>query len=116
MNILFVCTSNSDRSPALEKHFSEKYTEHKYRSVGINRYHCERKGTKLLHPEDMNWANLIIFAEQIHLKKATPLFRPDTAFFVLELGHYEKGKMAGYVQKAEEKLLAQEPFCKIFNS
>ena len=47
MNILFICTSNNDRSPALEKYYREKYPEHKYKRAGINKYFTTKKRNSL---------------------------------------------------------------------
>lgn len=68
MKILFICTSNTDRSPALEKYFSSVYPQHEYRSAGINKYFCTQKGTHYLTQDDIDWTDLIVFAEHIHLK------------------------------------------------
>lgn len=67
LKVLILCTSNKDRSPAVEKYLREIYQNSEFRSAGVNNYFCNKKGTKLVTREDISWCNLILFAEQIHL-------------------------------------------------
>lgn len=67
MNILFICTSNKDRSPALEKYFTANYKKHKFQSAGINKYFCGLNETKFLTIEALEKADLVVFCEKIHL-------------------------------------------------
>src|SRR3990167_3615231 len=62
--VIFICTSNKDRSPALEKYFSAVYPQHEYRSAGINKYFTSQK--YYLKQEDLDWADLVVFAEDMH--------------------------------------------------
>lgn len=118
MNILFVCTSNKDRSPALERHFREKYPQHKYRSAGINRHHTHGKGTRLISELDVTWADFIAYAEEVHKEHVKSMFRGDIhskTFFkhiILNLGDYDKDNMQQYVLDAEKKIL--EAFPEVF--
>jgi predicted protein tyrosine phosphatase len=110
---LFVCTSNYDRSPALEKHFREHYPFLIYRSAGINKYHCSKKGTNYLKQSDIDWADFIVFCEDIH---KDIVFRNYTFYnsdnptkmkhgLTLRLGNYEKGNITDeYLKRAEIKL------------
>jgi len=69
MNVLFICTSNKDRSPALEKYFKFMYPKHEYRSAGVNKYFCEKKSTHYVTYNDLYvWADLIVCAEKIHIE------------------------------------------------
>ncbi len=68
LKILFVCTSNRDRSPALENYFKEVLPQHEYKSAGINKYFCEQKDTHLITASDLNWADIIFVAEDVHKK------------------------------------------------
>lgn len=68
MNILFVCTSNKDRSPALETHFRVNHPKHEYRSAGINSWFTKKHGTHHVTSDDIRWADAIIYAEDIHYK------------------------------------------------
>lgn len=79
MNILFLCTSNKDRSPALEKHFREKYPMHKYRSA-ISREITQNYGSFYeMEPErvDMFYtflgiANMALKGIPEHLETSNP--------------------------------------------
>lgn len=65
-NILFVCTSCKDRSPALVQYFSATAPNNYYRCAGVNKYFCTQKGTHYLTEEDVEWADTIVFAEPVH--------------------------------------------------
>lgn len=107
LKFLFVCTSNADRSPALEKYFREIYPQHEYRSAGVNKYFTSKKGTHYLTQKDMDWADLIVFAESKHLTFTDRDFciSPSQATFVLDCGNYLKGNIhQGYINCAEQKL------------
>lgn len=105
MNVLFVCTSNKDRSPALEQYFRENFSKHFYRSCGINKYHCEQKGTKYMNESDADWAELVIFCEDIHRDVFMQAFpRSFYQYVMLRLGDYQSGHMAQYCKDAESIL------------
>lgn len=127
MHCLFICTSNADRSVALEKHFQVKYLHHDFRSAGINKYHTSKKGTHLLTTEDLNWADLLVFAEEVHFNKVIGLEvvqpclynhdliefsgakfdfeQKNRTYVILKLGKYEKGNInQEYLSKAESIL------------
>ena len=106
MKILFVCTSNKDRSPALEKHFREKYPQHEYRSAGINRFFTTQNGTHLIEREDVDWCDYVICAERIHYDFIFRHIITDFGkpYIILNAGDYEKGDMDDYVLVAESKI------------
>ncbi len=66
MNILFVCTANKERSRTAEIFFQNKYTEHRFRSAGINKYLSQRHGGIWLQPYMLDKADKIICMEQEH--------------------------------------------------
>ena len=66
MNILFVCTANRDRSRTAEIHFQHKYTEHRFRSAGVNKFLSERHGGILVQRYMLDIADRIICAEHVH--------------------------------------------------
>lgn len=117
MKILFVCTSNKDRSPALEQFFTQSWGKHEYRSAGVNRYFTSKKQTHYLTQEDLDWADLIVCSEQIHLdvihrdfqliKDANKKFTQiDEYCVVLNCGDYKQGQVGeDYLLKAENKLV-----------
>jgi predicted protein tyrosine phosphatase len=108
MNILFICTSNKDRSPALEKYFAERYPHHAYRSAGVNKYLTGKNGTHYLTHEDIAWAHILVFAETIHFEIAQRDFGnaiKQKARTCMNLGTYERGNInAAYLQEAESHL------------
>lgn len=77
-NVLIVCTSNKDRSPALQEYLGMVFPDHEYRSAGINEYFCQKKGTHLITVDDVFWADLIVFAEDVHLKVTCDRFGGHT--------------------------------------
>lgn len=109
MNILFVCTSNKDRSPALEQYFKEKYPNNEYKSAGVNRYFTSKKETHYLTIEDIAWAELIVFAEDIHHTIVHRDFKESRigwrCSITLNLGEYKQGQIEkSYLLSAENKL------------
>lgn len=109
MTILFICTSNKDRSPALQNYFKEVYPQHEYRSAGVNRYFTSKKGTHYLTQEDIDWANIIVYAEKVHWQVTHKLFPENVIKYkgelVLELGNYQQGCINDdYLMNAEIKL------------
>lgn len=107
LKIIFICTSNKDRSVALEKFFREKYPQNEYRSAGINKYFTTVKGTHYLTEEDVAWVDLMVFAETIHHAITHKRFL-DMGLkksIILNCGEYEQGNVGeDYLLKAEEKL------------
>ena len=117
MNILFICTSNKDRSPALQEYFSFVHNQHQYKSAGINKYFCEKNNTHYLTQEDIDWADVLVFAEDIHytifvrdfakdkisLPEGRYLCRIDGKHFdILRCGEYEEGAVnEDYLTKSE---------------
>lgn len=110
MRVLFICTSNKDRSPALEKYFKDVYSHNEYRSAGVNKYFTTKKGTHYLTNEDIDWAELIIYAEDIHYDVACKNFKEETNIclkdcITLNLGEYKQGQIGeDYLMKAEKKI------------
>lgn len=120
--IIFICTSNKDRSVSLEKYFRAVYPQHEYRSAGINKYFCTTKGTHYLSQEDLDWADWVVFAEDIHFDVTVRNFSLSKHRFIgekigkshppiisnytiLNCGEYKQGCVGDdYILKAEEKL------------
>ena len=105
--IIFICTSNKDRSVALVEYFSERFPSHEYRSAGINKYFTTKKGTHYLTEDDIKWADKIIFAEQIHYDVFIRNFGwvsegLGSRSFILNAGEYKQGCVGeDYLTKAE---------------
>lgn len=106
-NVLFVCTSNKDRSPALEQYFRDNYPKNAYRSAGVNDYFTNKHKTRRLLADDIEWADLIVFAEGIHFQMAynkfSSLFKKQVTI-ALNLGEFRKEDTDDYLNKAEQKI------------
>lgn len=109
MRILFVCTSNKDRSPALESFFKENHPEHLYRSAGVNKYFTDKKQTHYITQEDIDWSELIVFAEMIHCTVTQNNFKLDVSkkhLITLGYGEYKQGCVGeDYLLKAENYII-----------
>jgi predicted protein tyrosine phosphatase len=112
LNVLFICTSNKDRSPALENYFSGAYPKNNYKSAGVNKYFCGKKDTQYLTLEMLQESDVIVFAEKIHgeiVLRDFPEFGKDETkkecICILGIGEYEQGKVNDdYLMKADLKL------------
>ncbi len=106
-NVLIICTSNRDRSPALANYFKEIYPENEYKSAGINEYFCKKHGTCLLTQEDLDSAELIVYVEDIHYSVVSGKFKTgNTEHVILNCGEYkpESSLADDFIQKAHVKL------------
>jgi predicted protein tyrosine phosphatase len=113
MNILFVCTSNKDTSPALKEYFSFVHNQHEYRSAGINKYFCSKSaGSHYATQEDIDWADVIICAEQVHWDVLNLNFemnnkpRKAASLLILDCGEYRTDRPIDedYINRAEVKM------------
>lgn len=113
LRTLIVCTSAKDRSPALVKYLSESYPRNEYRCAGINKYFCENKGTHYITQEDIDWCDLIVYAEDIHREVIHMKFDTTKLLamekmkksIILNCGEYTQGCMGeDWLTKADEKL------------
>lgn len=107
MKCIFICTSEKDRSPALVSYFKEVFPENEYRSAGINEYFCKKHGTHLVTQEDISWADLIVYAEDIHSSIVNSKFQTGaTDWVILNCGEYKSDSCIGedYCTKAQVKL------------
>lgn len=105
--VIFICSSNRDRSPALENRFREKYPANQYRSAGTNEYHCGKNGSHYLEQADLDWADLVVFVEEVIKEKALEKgFRlAGKGFLILACGEYDRDNPnEEYLVKAEQKL------------
>ncbi|MCG9710627.1 hypothetical protein L1D46_17705 [Pseudoalteromonas sp. Isolate3] len=69
MNILFLCTSNLNRSKTAERHFATKEPHIHFRSAGLSKKECQRNGTILCTEEMLVWADLIYVMEAEHIRR-----------------------------------------------
>lgn len=109
MKILFLCTSNKDRSPALEKYFRDNHPEHEYKSAGINKYFTEQHQTRLVSEEDIVWADMVVAAELVHATKTILKFQKllsekKYAVLILDLGEFNDNTREDSLITADEKI------------
>jgi len=71
MNILFICSSNKQRSKTADNFFSVKYTDIEFMSAGTNHKTCVKEGTTLLEEWMMEWADKVYVMEHKHKKIIT---------------------------------------------
>ncbi|WP_462180471.1 hypothetical protein [Pseudoalteromonas gelatinilytica] len=69
MNILFLCTSNLNRSKTAEEHFAAKDPLRAYRSAGLSEKECKRNNTTLCSEELLTWADVVFVMEDEHVRR-----------------------------------------------
>jgi predicted protein tyrosine phosphatase len=68
MNVLFVDTSNQDKAPAMAAFFALAFAAHAYRSKGVSQVYSA--APDYLVQADIDWANVIVFADDVHYEVA----------------------------------------------
>ncbi len=98
-NILFICTANRDRSRTAEIYFQNKYTEHRFRSAGINKYLSERHGGN--HIKEY----MLVCAEKEHRNYILAHFdlKYKDKIEVMDLGDTETFMSQSLIKLLEEK-------------
>lgn len=105
MKTLFVCSSHKDRSPALEAYFTANHPEHQFRSAGVSGYFTDKHNTHLITQADMDWADVVVYAELIHRDVAKKTLTFKGKEIVLGLGNYTQGCIGDdYLLGAEEMI------------
>lgn len=115
MKFLYVCSSNKDRSPALEKYIGMNNDQHEHCSVGVNKYFCDTHSTSFITKEHLKWADVIVCMEYIHFKRIKELFNIDETmpgwekrkvFVVLNNGEYTPNTSSAedWLMRAEDKI------------
>lgn len=109
MKILFICASNKDRSPALEAHFRSKCPQHEYKSAGVNKYFTGKNKTHYLTAADIEWANLLVFAQDAHYWAAFNAFMETNLLTkeceILNIQEFSsEATMEPYLLEAEDTL------------
>ena len=69
MNILFLCTSNLNRSKTAEDHFAVKDPLLVYRSAGLSEKECKRNSTTLCSEELLEWSDVVFVMEDEHVRR-----------------------------------------------
>lgn len=69
MNVLFLCTSNVNRSKTCENYFRQVNPVHDYKSAGLSYKNCERFNSTICTHELLLWADIIYVFEQMHIDR-----------------------------------------------
>lgn len=69
MNILFLCTSNLNRSKTAEDHFAVEDPLRVYRSAGLSEKECKRNITTLCSEELLEWSDIVFVMEDEHVRR-----------------------------------------------
>ena len=69
MNVLFLCTSNVNRSKTCEDYFRQVNPVHNYKSAGLSYKNCERFNSTICTHELLLWADIIFVFEKIHIDR-----------------------------------------------
>lgn len=69
MNILFLCTSNKNRSRTAEDFYRAKLPHHNFKSAGLSQKYCLKYRTTLCSIEILSWADAVFVMQDIHRKR-----------------------------------------------
>lgn len=117
MNVLIVDTSNKDKAPALAAFLALAFAAAVCRSKGVSQTYSA--GPDYLVQADIDWANVIVFADEFHYEMAklrfpsmagSPLDPAGTTKKVIALNipdYYVYGASAGQQTMATEAYMTQ---------
>lgn len=66
INILFVCSSNIQRSITAENYFSKRHPKISFKSAGTNLKNCKKNNTVGLSEELLDWSTITFVMEEKH--------------------------------------------------
>jgi predicted protein tyrosine phosphatase len=69
MNILFLCTTNLQRSKTAEEIFRAANKNHQYKSAGLSAKYVQKANSTLYTEEMLQWADRIYVFEQQHIDR-----------------------------------------------
>lgn len=69
MNILFLCTSNIQRSKTAEELFRAANNNHVYKSAGLSVKYVKKANSTLCTEEMLQWAEQVYVFEQQHIDR-----------------------------------------------
>lgn len=69
MNILFLCTSNIQRSKTAEELFRATNNNHQYKSAGLSEKYVSKANSTLCTVEVLQWADQIFVFEEMHIDR-----------------------------------------------
>jgi predicted protein tyrosine phosphatase len=71
INILFLCTSNLNRSRTAEDFYRSANADHQFKSAGLSQKYCQQYGTTLCTTELLTWADKVFVMEDVHVQRIT---------------------------------------------
>ncbi|MDO6507015.1 hypothetical protein Q4506_09605 [Colwellia sp. 4_MG-2023] len=69
MNILFLCTSNIQRSKTAEELFRAANNNHQYKSAGLSEKYVSKANSTLCTVEMLQWADQVYVFEKQHIER-----------------------------------------------
>ncbi|NMM40579.1 phosphotyrosine protein phosphatase [Pseudoalteromonas arctica] len=69
MNILFLCTSNIQRSKTAEELFRAANNNHQYKSAGFSEKYVSKADSTLCTGEMLQWADQVYVFEEQHIER-----------------------------------------------
>tara|TARA_B100001059_G_C17707767_1_gene513744 strand:- start:449 stop:772 length:324 start_codon:yes stop_codon:yes gene_type:complete len=69
MNILFLCTSNIQRSKTAEELFRAANNNHQYKSAGLSEKYVSKADSTLYTGEMLQWADQVYVFEEQHIER-----------------------------------------------
>ncbi len=66
MKVLFICSSNDQRSKVAQEYFCIKYPKYDFKSAGTNYNKCKNLGTNKLTDDLLIWADKIFVMQEHH--------------------------------------------------
>lgn len=68
MKILFLCTSNIQRSITAEDYFRSVFAANEYKSAGLSYKYCSYFGSTFCTDELLEWADKVFVMEEMHIQ------------------------------------------------
>lgn len=69
LKVLFICTTNIQRSLTAENVCRTIYSSHEFKSAGVSKKECERNNSTLCTQELLQWADIIFVFEALHIQR-----------------------------------------------
>lgn len=118
MNILFLCTSNLNRSKTAEDHFAVKDPLRVYRSAGLSEKECKRNSTTLCSEDLLEWSDVVFVMEDEHVRRIEQYTGQRFLDKVINLNipdvyQYGESALIAQLEKRREAMQLEELFARI---
>lgn len=105
MNILFLCTSNINRSKTAEDYFDKLCDGNTYKSAGLSERYCKKYSSTLCNVELLDWADVVYVMEVEHCRRIKQYAGEEYLSKVVNLGIEDVYK---YMEPALVELLVSK--------